>query len=346
MRSYVFEGRSNAASRPRDDAATLFQLRFRDLAERLRVPAQTYRLRCRDANATTVMLRGDFFATDFHSGLRVHATDAVEQQDAQTEMIVAPALTVSVLLEGAVTAAFDGRRFDHAAPVGATGKIWSLVRPTRLTRWTRGGQRVRKVNVSVTSAWLSQFDQASDSADCCLRPFMHSHMATQDWLPGETAVRLAQEVLAANRNIDLVSRLSLEMNAIGILREAFAACSSLLEMQASRVSPDQARLSKRDRDRAEAVCRYIDRESRTMLTLADIAAATGMSVSTLTRVFKGAYGITVIDYLRSRRFQRARHAMVTEGLSIQQAAHLAGYSSAANFATAFRRAFGYTPSQC
>ncbi|MFQ6685116.1 helix-turn-helix domain-containing protein, partial [Bordetella pertussis] len=33
------------------------------------------------------------------------------------------------------------------------------------------------------------------------------------------------------------------------------------------------------------------------------------------------------------------------GLSVAQAACLAGYTSAANFATAFRRAFGVTPGQ-
>ncbi|CPN19074.1 transcriptional regulator [Bordetella pertussis] len=37
----------------------------------------------------------------------------------------------------------------------------------------------------------------------------------------------------------------------------------------------------------------------------------------------------------------ARHAC----LSVAQAACLAGYTSAANFATAFRRAFGVTPGQ-
>ncbi|CFO34701.1 transcriptional regulator [Bordetella pertussis] len=34
-----------------------------------------------------------------------------------------------------------------------------------------------------------------------------------------------------------------------------------------------------------------------------------------------------------------------DGLSVAQAACLAGYTSAANFATAFRRAFGVTPGQ-
>lgn len=331
---------------PQADPVAPIQLNFQDMARRLRASDWSFRLRGQDADEITVILRGDFFVVDFHSGLRIHATDAIEQQDAQTEITLAPALTVSVLMEGTVTAAFDGKRFDHTARDGAAGKMWSLARPTRLTRWTRRGERVCKVNVSVTPTWFTQFDQGEGKAGACRPAFLRSHLAALDWQPGSAAVRMAHDILTAHRTAGMVGRLSLEMNAIGILREAFAACSPVFEAEPPGAQADRAPVPKRDRDRAEAVCHYIDRETARMPTLADIAAATGMSVSTLTRTFKAAYGITVIDYLRSRRLERARHSMMTEDLSIQQAAHAAGYSSAANFATAFKRAFGYSPSQC
>lgn len=68
-----------------------------------------------------------------------------------------------------------------------------------------------------------------------------------------------------------------------------------------------------------------------------------MSTNTLQRTFHAAYGMTVFDYVRRARLQRARDAIEREGISIAQAAHIAGYTSAANFATAFKRLYGMTP---
>jgi AraC-like DNA-binding protein len=51
------------------------------------------------------------------------------------------------------------------------------------------------------------------------------------------------------------------------------------------------------------------------------------------------------QYLRVRRLEAARDAILHQGVSVNDAAHLAGYNNAANFATAFRRRFGYAPSR-
>jgi AraC-like DNA-binding protein len=49
--------------------------------------------------------------------------------------------------------------------------------------------------------------------------------------------------------------------------------------------------------------------------------------------------------MRETRLQAARDAMDKDGLTIGQAAFLAGYSSPANFSTAFKRVFGISPSE-
>ncbi len=70
-----------------------------------------------------------------------------------------------------------------------------------------------------------------------------------------------------------------------------------------------------------------------------------MSVTNMQSSFKQAYGMTVMDYIRERRLVAARDALGREGLSIAQAAHLAGYTSPQNFSTAFKRQFGISPSE-
>jgi AraC-like DNA-binding protein len=63
----------------------------------------------------------------------------------------------------------------------------------------------------------------------------------------------------------------------------------------------------------------------------------------LQRQFRSVYGTTVFEFLRECRLQRARQALERDGITVGQAALLAGYTSAANFATAYRRRFGLAP---
>jgi AraC-like DNA-binding protein len=51
----------------------------------------------------------------------------------------------------------------------------------------------------------------------------------------------------------------------------------------------------------------------------------------------------VFEHLREGRLQRARQALERDGVTVGQAALVAGYTSAANFATAYRRRFGTPP---
>ena len=328
--------RSSASDR-RKKSAKRAALSFRDLARRVKLDAGSYRLKGRARDEGSALLLGGFSVTDLHAGLRSHVTDAVEQQDGGTEILLPPELTVSVLLDGTPAATLGGRPLCYAKSSGVRGKIWSLTRPTRLIR-----RRVRKVNVSVTREWLEAIYQPGDPASGNLRRFAGTHLAMMDWMPSEVTLRYAEEILSDHERPGGAGRLSLEMRALGILRDAFG-----LFDPASAGGPETPRRRpNQDVARARAAWAYIDAHLDQPLTLGDIAKANGMSVSTLQRVFKTTYGTTVIDHLRTCRLDLARKALIENGLAIQQAAHLAGYSSAANFTTAFRRQFGYSPSSC
>jgi AraC-like DNA-binding protein len=68
-----------------------------------------------------------------------------------------------------------------------------------------------------------------------------------------------------------------------------------------------------------------------------------VNANTLQRQFRAVFGTTVFDYLRECRLLRARRALEHGGVTVGQAALAAGYTSAANFATAYRRRFGHVP---
>lgn len=309
-------------------------LSFEDLSRQLKADASFYRMLGSTGEEAPAVLHGGFFIESFGSGLHIHATDAVEQSDTVTELRLDPQVSVSIVFAGAPAAAIDGVSLDLSVPAGASagGLIWSVARPALLRRTIRPGQIVRKVNVSVSKGWIEEFLGRDTGQDHAVRRFADSHLQVHAWHPSADTIRGARKLLECLGSDGLLNRLSLEMLALGVLRDAFGRIGQPVPLAG-------------DDDRAALLHRYIAGNLRTTMTLASIAAANGMSVSTMQRVFKEAYGVTVADHMRRARLDLAQKALVDEQLPIQQAAHVAGYTSAANFATAYRRVFGHAPSE-
>lgn len=84
-------------------------------------------------------------------------------------------------------------------------------------------------------------------------------------------------------------------------------------------------------------------EPSTELHIDHLAARLGSSRALLNEAFRSTLDISVFGWLREQRLQRARHWLARSTLSVQQIASDLGYSSSANFATAFKERFGQSP---
>jgi len=171
------------------------------------------------------------------------------------------------------------------------------------------------------------------------------HGQLRVWQPGSDLVHQAQTLL--DRHIEdrdevdsLPQRLHLECRAITLLECLLQELMQQLQLAPhpveAGVSLDKLPLSFKDR---------VDASLRGHRSLDEIAGALGVSVSTLQRKFKAAYGYTVIDYVRRRRLEIARSALLLDGISIGEAAYLAGYNHPSNFVAAFRKQFDVTPAR-
>jgi DNA-binding response OmpR family regulator len=94
---------------------------------------------------------------------------------------------------------------------------------------------------------------------------------------------------------------------------------------------------------ALAAMRLIEDNLGAALTLAGIARALGTHEKRLSQAFRRHVGSTVFTYLGEARIRRGRQLLADTDLSVQQIAEQTGFSSAANFATAFREQAGATP---
>ena len=81
------------------------------------------------------------------------------------------------------------------------------------------------------------------------------------------------------------------------------------------------------------------------VSLAQLAAEHGISVSHLQKLFKQIYGAPLYRYIKEYRLEQAAVELVQSQKSITQIAQNAGYDSASKFAASFKKRYGATPSQ-
>lgn len=93
-----------------------------------------------------------------------------------------------------------------------------------------------------------------------------------------------------------------------------------------------------------AAKRLINQQLDSPPALADMARLVGTHGKNLTAIFRRYTGMTVYGYIRAERLRRSEELLANSNASIQDIAELIGFRSGANFATAFRRFTGKTPS--
>ncbi|WBL78591.1 AraC family transcriptional regulator [Bradyrhizobium xenonodulans] len=100
------------------------------------------------------------------------------------------------------------------------------------------------------------------------------------------------------------------------------------------------------RMRLQSVKERMDSDLAYPWSIDELARHAGLSRRSFNQKFQIAYGESAIDYLRARRLDAARALLIHQRLSVTEAAFRVGYAHPANFATAFRRRFGHSPSRC
>lgn len=107
---------------------------------------------------------------------------------------------------------------------------------------------------------------------------------------------------------------------------------------------DAAQGPNMDRALMRVAERLILADLSTVLPLRELAARAGTHEKRLSRVFKAHTGRTVFEFVREARLHEAQRLLAKSALRIEEVAAAVGFSSPANFATAFREHFGCTPS--
>lgn len=95
--------------------------------------------------------------------------------------------------------------------------------------------------------------------------------------------------------------------------------------------------------RIRKVIGWAEAQPHANVTLEQLAAVSGLSVSCFKRVFKEVTGIPPHAFILRKRMERAQALLREGGLSVTETAHVCGFNSSQYFATVFKRITGLTP---
>lgn len=286
---------------------------------------------------TGLHIQPAFSNSRYESGLRVHAADTFEVHDLNTQDTVGAGLTIAVLLEGIVTMELDGDRVALGNNSGPSGHSWEVPTRCSIRCISQHGARVRAVFVSAPKRWIEQYLNESPD-DNQIAWWLRSQRIETRWRPSKRILALCEQILNPPHVPHAIQRMNIESKALEIFSEGLAAVVGIWETAPSTSGSVQAI------DRAQAIRRYLVDHIDEDLSLKGIARELGLSVESMQRAFKATYNSTIVGFVREYRLHRARQALISEGISISEAAYRAGYTNPANFSTAFKRLFGIAPS--
>lgn len=283
--------------------------------------------------------RGSISATAFGNGLSLHTVDVIDLEDFTTEILMPASLSICFLLNGGVAMGSDEEQFTLGSVDGATaapeGGYFSLAQPGKFWRKAEKGRRLRAAVVVVRPEWLSDRGAESSTVAEALNSRPTSHGS---WNLSPQEILLAEQLLQPPQFEPFLHNLLLESRTM----EAVGAALTVI---GAKQRDGLHSLRQRERERLEAMKTFVESNAALGLTLTEMARHFGVDVKILQRDFRLAFGTTIFNYLKEYRLERAREALLLQGISVQEAAHVAGYLTPSNFATAFKKRYGISPKQ-
>lgn len=183
-----------------------------------------------------------------------------------------------------------------------------------------------------------EFDEELLSTYCPERfdgPMAQGHLMPRDFAPAPALASLikllAREIEPATERGPLFADMLIRLLAIEICESAW-----------TRRPPAAAGGEAHDRRIIRAVD-YINANLGQNLSLRDLAAASGLSVGALARLFPRHTGASPHAYMLRQRIEKARQLLQASDLPIAQVALATGFADQAHLSKALKRHLGMTP---
>lgn len=280
------------------------------------------------------ILRGSILNSNYKSGFRIHTTDIIEVRDYDVTAILEPAISIIIMLAGQISFELNGIETILSAEEGPQGYFISRTEKAEWTRHIKKGNLIRKVVVTMDHDFITQdldIDLPADQWASLIKD-----ATPKTWEVGSRIQTIAERLIRPTEENPMVKNLLQQTAAMEIITEAFQHILS---------KKDDVTTSSDEISKALRIKNYVDQHIEEHMNLDQVASALGLSVNSMQRYFKSEFDQPLMGYIRERKLFIAHEAMERDNMPIAQAAYLAGYNSAANFSTAYKKKFGFSPSR-
>ncbi|KMT63972.1 helix-turn-helix domain-containing protein [Catenovulum maritimum] len=296
-------------------------------------------------------LSGQLSFEELAAGLSLHVADAFEVLTGEINSTLEVGISINFLLEGEVHYAIDGTEFKFSAKPSPLTFVSIINKPSEFKRFFNKGNKVKKLNVFMTKEWLLSRCKCQQDLEQ-LNTIFEQQKLVFDWSIDE--VRETSELNTKMLISNLINHL-FEVNQSDnfhsqLLAEQLA--FRLISANYSKLIKEHQRLSETAEnpkiERKEGQTKYeakLESLLEQNLSLTELERYLGSSISTLQRYFKIRYGMTLKQYIRWKKLELARNALLFDNKTIGEAAYIAGYNHTSNFVTAFKNQFDLTPKQ-
>lgn len=271
------------------------------------------------------------------SGMNVHVANILEQENAQCSTEIEPSVCVCILLEGLIEFSLDQSTFSISAEQGPRIFAYANNKKVMFMRRLIENNKVKKINISVPMDWLQQRLRSFSSIGTKSSVFAND-IVVKEWACDAQTLNVCEQFFEHRNKQNILTDLYCEQYALTLFSDSL---KFLLDVSKQEHSCTQAPVKLPLR----AFEKEIDAFIFTKHNGADIAKQLGTSLSTLQRYFKEYHCSTLSDYLRTKRLEAARHALLFYGKTIGEVAYMVGYNHSSNFVSAFKKHFNQTPTE-
>lgn len=286
----------------------------------------------------TPFSEGQFVNLDFQEGLSLHCVECTDLINTSATIDIPAGFYIAVILDGDVNVAFEHEWINlHSQAVKRRSYVHGVIahvpQPSQFHREWKKGKSERKISIYVSHDWLKQIMGDTLEDDAGLIQLLQQSFS-QEWHPSKKSMLLAEHILYSVDQPDTVKRIQLLSHTLSIVDDAL---QSLAAQQGRR------RVIARYYDNMHQIADLLSQGAFVDATVDEIALNMALSASTLQRQFKSVFGVSVDEYRRRLRLNKAKHMLESGNGNITQIASACGYNSVANFSTAFRKTFGVSP---
>ncbi|EEA96940.1 transcriptional regulator, AraC family, putative [Pseudovibrio sp. JE062] len=283
------------------------------------------------------------FLVQIAQQIRVKVLDETMEHHAHDSLVeLSPIFQIFIYLEGQQQFYIDDVYFDLDAGSRDAPKpqalLFNLKKSANLRlRPSEAGHSLRKVGIAAQPDWFGSLGLESPALSEELRSFMNGQLNYFIWQPDEQMVECAARVLSmSSENCDEIGGLQRQAEALGLLAQT---CAHLRGAVQAEAQEDDTKL----RIKGLKVREYLLEHLGEDLSIERISKETGLSKRSIQRHFKEKYNLTVSDFIRKQRLEKARQAINKGGITVAEAAYMAGYNSPSSFSNAFKRVYGSAP---